>query len=379
MSRHTRSIALAAAGLAALACAAPATAQSASSRLAGGGLFESYTFAEPSATGIENITLLTTPYALRLGLGSRVTVSVGGAYATGKLTRADGSESELSGPTDTRVSMSLALIPDGITLTGFFVAPTGESTHDADQAAVAGAVAADLLPFRITNWGSGGGAGMQLTGTRRFQNFGAGLSVGYRQSNEFEPVDGNEVNYRPGDEVRVRLALDTEFDNNAKGSLVVGLQRFGEDAFNESNLFQSGNRVEVTGTLAFPIGYRASGALYGSVLHRANGQFFPDAAGVFELAEEESPTQDLLLFGGILRRAVGSAFVVPRADFRLFRSEDGRGQGYTGSVGLSFELGGDGVTFTPTFAGRFGSIEILEGAESSFTGFEAGATIRFGR
>ena len=54
---------------------------------------------------------------------------------------------------------------------------------------LAGIVAADLLPFRVTSWGSGGGIGMQLAATRRFETVGAGLSVGCMvASGAFSPL-----------------------------------------------------------------------------------------------------------------------------------------------------------------------------------------------
>ncbi len=351
---------------------APASAQVGPNRLVVGTTFETITFSEPATAGIDKITIITSPFMARAALGPRVSLGVRGAYAQGKVTAADGSESELMGPTDTQVMMTIALAPSGLTLTGYYVAPTGESTHDAEQAVVASVVSADILPFRVTNWGSGGGFGMQLAGARRFGGFGAGVSVGYQQAGEFEPVDGNSVSYKPGDELSVRVALDTEIGRAGKGSLVVGFRNYSEDQIDADNLFRSGNRVDVTGTYAFPIGYKGSGAFYGSLLHRANGEFLEPTVPM-------APTQDLVLVGGLIRRALGGAWIVPRADFRFFRSEDGIGQGYVGGLGASLELKAGSTTFIPMATARFGTVEIVEGAESSLSGFEAGMSIRFGR
>jgi hypothetical protein len=350
-----------------------ARAQAASpARAAVGPVFESYTFADPAEAGLERITLLSTPFAARIGLGGRATLEVGGAYAAGNVTAADGSESELSGLTDTNVMLSLAVVPDALTLSVMAGAPTGQATHDRGQALVAGVVAADLLPFRVTSWGSGGGVGMQLAATRRFEGFGAGLSVGYRQAGEFEPLEAEAVAYRPGNEIQARLALDTEIGRNGKGSLVVGFQRFGDDALDGANLFRSGNRVEVVGTYAFPMGYGGSAALYGGVLHRANGSYL-------DATVPDAPTQDLILAGGMLRRALGSGFLTPRADVRVFRSGDGVGQGYVAGLGAAWELRSGGVAFAPSVTGRMGRVTVREGQESGITGFEAGITLRFGR
>lgn len=378
MRRRVRMASLVPAGAAALMAlaglgAAPSSAHAqATSRVGVGPVFESYTFADPAQAGLERITLLSAPFAARVGLGRRATLEVGGAYAAGKVTAADGSESELSGPTDTHVMLSVAVVPDALTLSVMAAAPTGQATHDPAQALVAGIVAADLLPFRVSSWGAGGGVGMQLAATRRFQGFGAGLSVGYRQAGEFEPLEAEAVAYRPGNEIQARLALDTEIGRNGKGSLVVGFQRFGDDALDGANLFRSGNRVEVMGTYAFPMGYRGSAALYGGVLHRANGSYL-------DATVPDAPTQDLILMGGMLRRGMGGGFLTPRVDVRVFRSQDGVGQGYVAGVGAAYEIRSGSVTFAPTVTGRIGQVTVREGQESGITGFEAGLTLRFGR
>ncbi len=380
MRARVRAASVASAGAAAMAAlgalgAAPSGAHAQTAPLARAGVgpvFESYTFADPAQAGLERITLLSAPFAARVGLGRRATLEVGGAYAAGKVTAADGSESELSGLTDTNAMLHVALVPDALTLSVMAAAPTGQATHDPAQALVAGIVAADLLPFRVSSWGAGGGVGMQLAATRRFQGFGAGLSVGYRQAGEFEPLEAEAVAYRPGNEIQARLALDTEIGRNGKGSLLVGFQRFGEDALDGANLFRSGNRVEVMGRYAFPTGYRGSAALYGGVLHRANGSYL-------DATVPDAPTQDLILVGGMLRRGMRGGFLSPRVDVRVFRSEDGVGQGYVAGVGAAYEVRSGGVSFAPSVTGRVGRVTVREGQESGITGFEAGITLRFGR
>lgn len=352
--------------------AAPAVEAQASSRLGLGPVFESYTFAEPAQAGLESITLLSAPFGARIAVGSRATVDVGGAYAAGKVVAADGSESELSGLTDVSFGLHVIVVPDALTLSFVGAAPTGKATHDPAQALVAGVVASDLLPFRVSSWGAGGGLGVQLAATRRFAGFGAGVSVGYRQAGEFEPLASEAFAYRPGNEIHARLALDTEVGRNGKASLAVGLQRFGDDALDGANLFRSGNRIEAIGTLAFPMGYGGSAALYGGVLHRANGSYL-------DATLPDAPTQDLVLVGGLLRRGVGGGFLTPRVDVRLFRAEDGVGQGYVAGAGLGYEIRSGNVAVVPSVTGRLGRVTVREGQESGITGFEAGLTLRFGR
>jgi hypothetical protein len=341
-------------------------------RLGGGATLEYYQFTEKNQVGLASVTLVTTPLAGRASLGRVATFTVVGAFATAQLRTADGKASVMEGLTDTRATLDLHLIPNGLTLSGIFIAPTGESRQSADEALVAGLVAADLLPFGITNWGTGGGIGFQLSGTRRLSTIGTGFSVSYRQARDFEPITGNSLVYRPGNEIRARLALDANVGGGTKASLLLGFQNFSGDRADGVNLFQSGKRLEVMSTLAFPVGYRGSGAIYGGVLHRESGQFLsatiPDA-----------PSQDLLLVGGLIRQRALGGWFTPRIDVRAFRSADGLGQGYVGGLGLSMEWGAGGTTWIPSVTGRYGSVEVSEGNRSSIVGFQVGLTARLGR
>jgi len=349
-----------------------AAAQGPAARVGGGAAYEYYEFSDEAGVGMKSITLLTAPFAARGSLGNRVRLTAAGAFARAMLTAADGTESTLEGLTDTRFSVEVDLIPQGLTLAGMVIAPTGESNQTSDEAIVAGIVSADLLPFRISNWGSGGGFGAQLRGTRDFGAIGAGFSVAYRRAEDFEPLVGNDLVYRPGSELQARVALDADVGAGAKWSLLLGFQDFAEDLADGSNIFQSGRRYEATTTLAFPTGYRGSGAVFGGVLHRENGQFFGAPL-------PEAPTQDLIWFGALLRRPALGGWFIPRADVRAFRSEDGMGQGYVAGLGFQLELETALATWIPSARGRYGNVEVAEGSESSLFGFEVGLTVRLGR
>lgn len=353
--------------------AAPATAQTDGGgdlTVGGGPVFELYSFSDAQNVGIESLSLFTLPVAGRATVAPGLDVRLFGNLARGALSRPDGTETTLTGLTDTDLQVDYRLADGALTLTGIVSLPTGASTHDSEEIQVAGAVASDLLPFRISNWGTGGYVAVQAAAARRFEGFGAGLSVSYRAAREFEPVEGGQT-YAPGDELQVQLALDTEM-GGGKGSLLVGFRNYSDDALGGTNAFQPGVRVNVTGSYAFPLGFRGAGVVYGGVLHRENGT---SIRPVFT----DSPSQDLVLLGGHLRTPWGGTWIRPRADLRVFRSEDGVGQGYVAGVGGSVELAGDPVTWVPTVTARFGSVEVTEGSESTFTGLEVGVSARFSR
>jgi hypothetical protein len=333
--------------------------------------FESYTFSEPASAGIEKLSLLTMEFGTAALLG-RVMFDVTGAYARGTLTRPDGSEAMLSGPTDTRVQLSVPVVRDRWNLIAIGMLPTGTSELNETDAEVAGAIAADLLPFRVSNWGSGGGFGLGSTLASTFGEFGVGIGVTYLVGREFDLGDEGEFAYRPGNMLAVRAAIDRNVGTAGKLSLQLTLQQTSEDQGNGTNFYRAGERYQALVSYAFAAGRNASGLFYGGVLHRTTGVFLLDESA-------NAPAEDLAMAGGALRIRAGATLIQPLAEFRLLRREDGQGQGYLAGVGGSIELRlARGVAFAPTARARFGNVLVREGQESGFTGFDVGATLRFG-
>jgi len=191
-----------------------------------------------------------------------------------------------------------------------------------------------------------------------------------RRAGDFEPVAADRFTYRPGLETSARVALDQDLVGGGKLSLTAAVQSFGDDQVDGANLFRSGLRVSAIGTLGVPVRGGGSAAVYGGVLHRANGSFL-------DATLPESPSQDLLLVGGLLRRAMGRGTATPRADVRIFRSADGVGQGYVAGLGVGYERRGTAATFAPSLTARVGSVTVRQGAQSGIVGLDLGMAIRF--
>lgn len=359
-----------------LATAAPVTAQSGLSvpgtRVAPGVAFETFRFDAADQMGIESVTLLSLPFAASTRVG-RVRVGVQGAWARATLESAAGTETTLSGLTDTEVRVDVPVIRDRVTLSVRGIAPSGATEFDADEFVVAGVVASDLLPFRVSSWGNGGGVALGATYTQRFGGLGVGAAVDWRRSGTFTPLAAADAEYQPGDRVAVQVAFDGNVSAAARASLRVGYRNFGDDLIDGGGLFRAGSRIEAIANLGFPTRFGGSAAVYGGILHRRNGRFLL-GDGI------QAPSQDLVLAGAIWRLAAGGGWVQPRTDLRLFRSEDGVGQGIQVGAGGSAEIPvGTTVTLVPVLMGRFGNVEVAEGIESGFVGAEVGLSIRFGR
>ncbi|MGH7460891.1 MAG: hypothetical protein ACREMA_07665, partial [Longimicrobiales bacterium] len=232
-----------------------------------GVLTEVFSFRSPSALGMDNVVLVTAPFAVRFS--GPVTVEVAGAYAHATLMDADGGSSTLEGLTDTSIRLVLPLASDRITLAGAAYLPTGKATQTTEEARVASVIAADLLPFSITNWGTGGGFDVSAAVAVPVGDFGLGARFGFAAAREFEPlVGGPDVfRYQPGNQLYARLAVDRRVGAAGKAALSATMQRFADDAFNGQNLYRSGDRLEFLATLNTSAGGSASASVYGGVLH----------------------------------------------------------------------------------------------------------------
>lgn len=340
-------------------------------RVAPGMAVETYRFSESGDVGLESVTLVTAHFAAGTVAGP-VRLSMRGAWARGAVALPDG-DAELSGLVDTELRVDWDVVPDEVTLTARGFLPTGVATLDAEQSVVASVLSSDLLPFRVSSLGTGGGVFLEGAASHRFEGIGAGISVGWGTSGEFEPLEEEAVVYRPGSQWSVRVALDGELGPAVKGSLRLGFRRYGDDTMDGRNLFRPGNRLEGLVSVGFPTVRGGSAAVYGGLFHRENGTALLET-------QADAPSQDLLLAGAVWRVAFGGGWLQPRADVRLFRSEDGVGQGFQLGVGSSAEVGiGSGVTLVPVVIARIGNVEVRDGLSSGFTGAEIGVSVRFGR
>jgi hypothetical protein len=356
--------------------APPAYGQVGSSRsaplqLAGGGSFESYSFDAPGEVDIESIRLLTLPVGARIGVARGWELQLSGAWARADLTRDDGSTAHISGPTDTEVRLITTLGGDLLALTAVAVLPTGRSSLTEEEADVAAIVAADVLPFRISNWGTGGGLGLSAALAGQVGGgVGAGVVISYLREREFEPFD-QEFTYRPGHQFEVRGVLDRTFGTSAKASLQAGLLRFDADQADGSNFFQSGSRLQGVGSLAFAVGPRSSGIVYVGAQHRQEGNYVVESRGI--------PLQDLVFAGAGMRLPVGGVVLQPTLDLRNVTGDETAGTGTTVAAGLAAEIPVGGATWIPSVRGRLGEVGLRDDRESAFTGIDMGLSVRFGR
>jgi len=367
--------------LALLGATAASRSQASAQASLASSVLQTYRFDDPEAAGLESIRLLATPFSVAVPLLSSVAIDVSGAYAHGSAKGARGEEATLSGLTDTYVGMSFGSGVEWLVISAGASLPTGEYSHSASESLVSGVLAAELLPFAVKTWGSGGSVGGSLAAVRQMGAWGLGFSGGYRVAGEYEPLQEQAFAYRPGDQLYLRLALDRNVGAAGTLSAVVGLQRFGNDEVGGNELFRSGSRVEAVMSYAFALGLRSSALVYGGVYHRTNGTLLSQTSAL--RSASDSPSQQLFIGGTNLRLPLGRrAALLPSAEMRVFRAEDGASQGWVASAGSALDVrlwgasSGRRLVLTPTAQGRLGRVIIGEGLETGLVGWEAGVVLR---
>lgn len=338
---------------------------------AGGGIvFQTFRFSDEDAISLRSVSLVSVPIAARLSFAAPVRVELSGAFARATLDRGDGASTTVSGPTDTELRVLVDVLDSRVTLTGTVIAPTGQDTFSDDEAVLAGVLAADLLPFRISNWGSGGGVGAGVAYFQPTASGAVGLSAGFVVPGDFRPLEGDERRYEPGSVFRVQGALDRNVGPASKLTFQLGFHRYGDDALEGQNLFRTGNRIQGVGSYSFPAGTAGSAIVYLGYLHRASGTYLE--------ALDTRPSQGLIYAGAGMRRPRGASVLAPSVEVRVLRREDGEDQGFLAGIGASLEHPAGGVLLVPTLRARFGRVLVRDELRSGFMGAEVGFAVRAG-
>jgi hypothetical protein len=196
----------------------------------------------------ETIAELAIPIFVTVGAGAHLSFDIGTAYARARVTSGS-AHSEISGLTDTQIRGTYTLGGDFVVLTAGVSLPSGESSVSADQLLAAGRIGNDFLAFPVSSMGTG----LALTGgvavARPFGAWSVGGGLSARRSRAYDPFDmpGENLRYRPGNEVRVRVGVDHPV---ADGRLALGVTyaAFGRDDAGGS-AYNTGDRVIAQGVL----------------------------------------------------------------------------------------------------------------------------------
>jgi len=341
-------------------CASPLRAQNS----VGGGIdYVGYAF-DPGL-GADAAQLIMIPVAVQVPAMPGLSFDIFGAWAEGRVERGD-TLYKLSGPVDTGVRAAYQATPWALVTLGANV-PTGDATHDGQEAIVASLLSTDILGFREASWGRGFAITASAAVARSMGNFGLGLAGAYSMRGKFNPdASDQDLEYQPGSEARIRLGVDRNFGNS---TLTVGgtFMSYTQDQANGQNLFQAGKRFRFDASYAFRM---AAGVwtVYAADLVRQNGTLnLPnvDSQGspLGTFTSIDTPKQNLAVAGVMGAVALGGGFVFrPHVDLKLQSREDSSGN--DAGSGWLVAAGGDvplrifgGHDFFPKARVLLGSLE----------------------
>ncbi len=344
--------------------------------------FQGYDFDDDLGADVVNLLLI--PIAYRLPIGERFTADLYAAWAEGRVER-DNRTFVLNGVVDTRLHFSYQASPWAIITLGVNL-PTGNVTHDNEEATVASVLSSDLLSFRESNWGTGGYVTTGVATAGRFGAWGLGLGASYRATDDFEPRSDTTLAYSPGNEFRIRLGIDRNVGETGKITGGVTFQSYASDQFGGRNLFQSGNRIRADAAYAFRAG-SSTWSLSVADSWRDNGdlslQIINSAGDIVGDSAVTTITQNLIfasLNGAI---PIGSTlYLRPVVDFRFqdlgFESGEVESQGGW-IVGGGFDLPVRllGVDVFPRVKINYGRLKAPDGRSLRVIGLETSGTLRF--
>jgi hypothetical protein len=343
--------------------------------VAGGAAFtvEHYDLSNAEALGIRSVTLLALPIGARVQVTRLISVDVASAYAVGTLRLAGNRTATLSGMTDTEVRASVALLDERLVVGATYFAPTGHASYTDDEALVAGVMASDLLPTRVSAWGSGGAYGLSASMSVPAGAFRLGGGAGFALASEYSPLRDQEFVYRPGNELMLHVYADRELGRVGRATLRLGTRQYSDDvvraeAAGGQNIYQAGPRYEALASVALLLGEYGQAVMYAGTMHRG--------AGTGSERFGDLHTQDLMVAGAGARVPIRQLTMAPFMDVRLLRRSDGLNQGRLVGVGADVEVPLGAVMLVPSVRTRAGMLLPWSENRVSVRGLELGLMLR---
>jgi hypothetical protein len=340
--------------------------------------FQGYSF--DRSLGVTAANLFMLPVAYELPIGSKLSIDFYSAYARGSVEVAD-TVYQLNGLVDTRVRANWAATPWAMITVGLNL-PTGDAKHDSQEAVVSNVLATEVLGFREASWGLGFGATTGVVTAHSFGGLGVGVGVSYRVGSEFEPSADSALKYTPGNEARVRLALDGNIGAN---KLTVGLtwQNYSRDKLDGRDLFQPGQRWRADAAYSFRTGAAATWTLYLADVWRQHGdvriELIDPANNIARDSTFSTGQQNVLVAGvsGAVRFSPRFS-IRPSADLRLLTREETGGEGWVAGVGADVPLRWGSVDVFPAGKFFFGQLQAADPEKHSAVGGELSVSLRWG-
>ncbi|MFQ5704010.1 MAG: hypothetical protein ACE5HT_08310 [Gemmatimonadales bacterium] len=210
----------------------------------GGTGFEFRTFQFDRAFDLQSASQVVVPVFAGTPIGSRLFVDLTANYAHTRLRWLDGTETNLSGLTDSQLRFSYTLGRDLAVVSTSINLPTGKSSISSQQLTVLRSTAQDFLPFPVSNYGTSAGVTGGWVVARRVGDWSIGLAGSLRYVSTYQPFTDVPGDFSPGMEGRMRIGVLRPVGERTTITTGFTFSNFGTDELTGTSNFdyRSGNR-----------------------------------------------------------------------------------------------------------------------------------------
>ncbi|MBN1893529.1 hypothetical protein JW906_03495 [bacterium] len=222
-----------------------------------------------------------------------------------------GEKFSLGGWSDLKIGGHSLVFDDKMLLTFGLNLPTGKHALTSEQVPVASVLAMPAFNFRVPTLGQGLDVQAGLNGAGEFGDFVVGYGATYLIKGPFQPFDGLEDSYNPGDEITFALGADRNavlLGREMRLTADVLYTLYFPDTWGEEKVFQSGNRIWIQVMSTFKWNEKDVAVL---IRERIKGKNKKNTGEVFDLERKNSnanqfeiqaylyapPKEDMQLYG----------------------------------------------------------------------------------
>jgi hypothetical protein len=353
-----------------LSAAAPMLAQSRVDAQAGAE-YRSVSFGP--GQGYSSLKEFAIPVGFAMPVGTRLSLDAGTYYVSAQRTDPSGSQT-INGLTDLILRGAYQIKPDVAVFTFAVSVPTGNKTLSGEQRQVASAMGTDLIPFPVTNFGTGFSVTTGLAWATPVGPWALGLAGSFRYNASYQPSSDtvsrqDTVSLRPGAEMRLRIGADRIV---GQGRLSFGLtySSFQNDEFGSQSQ-SPGTRLIPQFSWSTPLGINNSLMVYGWDVYR----------NVDESASVNQGVKQNTIALGAMASLRSGAHNSLRPLFEIRKGWQGPGglhdAGMIVGLGLRYQMAAsERLTLTPGARFDLGSLPTSGSGNASVTGFSLSLTAR---
>jgi hypothetical protein len=321
--------------------------------------------------GYSSLKEFAVPVGFSVPVGPRLALDAGTYYVSAQRTDASGAQT-ISGLTDVIVRGAYQVKPDVAVFTFAVSLPTGQKTLSGEQRQIASAMSTDLVPFPVTNLGTGFSVTTGLAWATPVGPWALGLAGSFRYNASYLPSSDtlqDTVSLRPGAEMRFRIGADRIV---GQGRLSFGLtySSFANDEFGSQSQ-SPGTRLIPQFSWSTPLGINNSLVVYGWDVYRNVDENASVNQGV---------KQNTVALGAMASLRSGARNSL-RPQFEVRKGWQGPGglhnAGTLVGLALRYQMAaGERLTLTPGIRVDLGNLTTSSGGSARVTGLGFGLTAR---